>query len=290
MEEKVELYKFRTLGERFLATNDFVRWNWNVLLKNILPVGLLLALPTGFCMQYYMQSVFAMMENPIPIAAINWWAYAGLIITSMLFTLYLYALTGAILYKYAQNSLTPETGWADLKKDFFPIAGKVFLQSCIMGLAVLVFSAIMIVVVSLMGLPDFKSIAVIITLLFGILFIALLLIFTPGFALMQYPIFFERASAWKGITKGFRWGLKYWGSTFLAYFLGGLILMVCVYILAMPYTIYTVFHIVNMGAGGWLGYLLSILLFVAVLFLQPLYVIFMGFQYTSIASRLSSAN
>jgi hypothetical protein len=278
MEEKGELYEVRTMGERFSATSDFVRENWKALVKNLLPAGLILALLSGICMQYYVKDVFALASNPMAIVAINWWAYAGLMITAILFSLFIYAMTGAILYKHAQKSLTPETGWADLKKDFFPIAGKVFIQSLIIGLIVLVFSGVMVG----MGIMFW-----ILTMIFAVLFVALLIVFIPGLSLMQYPIYFERASAWKGITKGFKWGFKSWGSTFLSVILGGLILMVCVYILAMPYTIYIVF---NMGGGGWLGYLLSALIFVATLCFQPLYIIFLGFQYTSIASRLSCAN
>ena len=288
MEEKVDLYKIRTLEERFSATSNFVRENWNVLANNLLPIGLPLAVLVGLFMQYYMQDVFAMMADPMAMAAgavnINWWAYAGLMISSMLFSLFIYATTGAILCKYAEGSLTPDTKWADLEKYFFPIAGKVLIQLCIL---ILIIAVLSVIIGALGAVLAFMNNPVVMASFIMLFTFAFIIVFIPVLSLMQYPIYLEQASAWQGITKGFEWGFKYWGSTFLSCFLGSLILMVCVYILSMPYAIYTVF---NMGAGGWLGYVLLSLTFVATLFLQPLLIVFMGFQYTSIASRLSCDN
>ena len=286
MEEKVEMYKNRTLGERFSATSDFVRGNWRVLANNLLPVGLILALPMGFFIQYYLQGAFTMINNPAAWMAMNWWAYAGVMIVSIVFSLFIYATTGAILNKYAKGTLTPETGWADLQDHFFSIAGKILIQSCIIALVILVVSAITGLIVWLF--PHGSGIvALTLTVLPAVIFSILIFICVPALSLIYYPLYFEQVSAWKGIMKGFRWGFKYWGSTFVSVFLGAFLFMVGVYILSMPYIIYIVF---KMGAGGWLGYLLSMLMFAVVLVLQPLYIVFVALQYTSIASRLSCDN
>ena len=289
MEEKTELYKVRTISERFAATNDFVSENWRVLAKNILPVGLILSLPVGICMHYVVKCVLTMLENPMLISEMLW-AEAGLFITILLFSLFICGTTGAILHQYAQKTLTPETGWAGLKKDFFPIIGKILIQALFIGLIVTVFTVIISVAsVFLNNSLHFFATVDAMTQSLTILVMALLIIFIPSFFLMQYPVYFEQASAWKGITKGFKWGFKYWGSTFLSTFLGYLILWMCSYIVTMPYIVYLMFHIWG-GGGGWIGYILSIFMSIPLVFLQPLYIIFVGFQYTSIASRLSCDN
>ena len=284
MEERVELYKIRTMGERFSATSDFVRENWKVLAKNILPVGLFLSLVVGFFMQHYMQNAFALIENPMALDFINWWAFGGMMITSILFSLFIYAMTGAILYKHADRSLNPETGWEDLKGSFFPNAGKIFIQMCIIGLVALVSAIIIGFFFGALTIVQESGLVAVIAVFLLIMVLAVLLIaLIPGLSLIYYPVFMEQASARKGIAKGFKWGFRYWGSTFLSVLLGALILAVVVYILSMPYTIYIIF---TMGSGSWIvSYLLSALIFIATLLIQPIYIIFIAFQYTSIATK-----
>jgi hypothetical protein len=250
-------------------------------------VGLFLAVLTGFFMHYYMQDAFAIMENPTIVPVINWWAYGGMMIAAISFSLFVNAVTGTILYKQAKGTLTPDTEWEDLKDSFFPIAGKIFIQGCILGLICAVPSAIMGFLLGVLTVQGNALMAGFAAGLFLVAFFALMIVLIPALSLIQYPIYLEEASAWEGIKKGFQWGFKYWGSTFLSFFLGIVIMMVAFYILSMPYIIYIV---LKMGGGGWIGYLLSALMFAASLILQPLYIVFMGFQYTSIASHLSNDN
>ncbi|GHV57103.1 hypothetical protein FACS1894182_05120 [Bacteroidia bacterium] len=287
MEEKFELYKIRTLGERFSATSDFVRENWQVLLKNILPIGIPLTLLMGFFMQYYVQGVFAMVGNPTVFTPMNWMAYAGLMAVSIVFSLFIYAMPGALLNKYAEGSLTPETGWEDLKDTFFSIAGKLLLQYLIICLGCILLSVLILIPAILLASGNFLVIMSVFFMLFTLVFIAVVVFLIPMFTLMRYPVFFEPVSVWESIKKAFQWGFRYWGSTFLSSLLGGLILVLVFYILAMPYLIYLIF---SMGTFGWIGYLLALLMYAAILLMTPLLVIFLAFQYTSIAEREKSRN
>ncbi|MDR0543555.1 MAG: hypothetical protein LBH19_15280 [Dysgonamonadaceae bacterium] len=285
MEAKEELYKIRTIGERFSATSDFVRENWKVLLRNLLPVGLILALLMGFFIQYYMQTMYAIIENSMDFASVNWLAYTGMTIVSMLFSFFIYSMSGAILNRSAEGLLTPETGWADLKGTFFSIAGRLFIQYCIIFLFFLVFAVIVAVPTALLISGNlWMATSVLLTFVF-LLFLAAVVVFLPAFSLMQYPVYFELSSAWKSIKKGFKWGFRYWGSTFLTSLLGILIVGVVVYILAMPCIVYMMF---GRGNVGWLGSLLFAFMYAGILFLTPLYIIFLAFQYTSIAEREKS--
>ena len=292
MEENVELYKIRTIGERISATSDFVRQNWNVFVKNFLPVGLFLAVLTGFFTHNYMQDVYVMMANPTAAAIpdTNWWIYGGMTISSMLFSLFICAGTGTILFKHAKGTLTPDTEWGDLKETFFLIAGKIFIIGCFFGLIFAVPAAIMSFFSGYFMAQGNILVAGLAMSLFLAAFFVLMIVLIPSLFLMQYPVYLEGASAWEGIKKGFKWGFNYWGSTFLSVFLGGLIFVVSFYILAMPYIVYVVYTALDAGVGGWVGYLLSALMFAVGLFLQTGFIIFIGFQYTSIASRLSCDN
>ncbi|MDR2805049.1 MAG: hypothetical protein LBB85_05305 [Dysgonamonadaceae bacterium] len=285
METQVEFYKIRTLAERFSATSDFVCKNGKVWVKNILPVGLALALLMGYFTQCNVQKIYAMIENSADIRSGYTLADAGTAIVSLLFSLFICSMSGAILSKYVEGSLRPETGWADLKGRFFSIAGKLFVQYCIVALVILAVMLILTVPLALLAAGSFSVMAGMLFALVFLLILVLVIVLLPAFSLIQYPVYLESMSAWKSIQKGFRKGFRYWGSTFVTCLLGLVIVGVITYILTMPWILYTIFAVESVG---WIESLLLALIYVGLLCLIPLYIIFMAFQYTSITEREKS--
>ncbi|MDR0863845.1 MAG: hypothetical protein LBO74_02795 [Candidatus Symbiothrix sp.] len=278
-QEKIEFYKNRTIGERFSAAGDFVRQNWKVLLKNIAYVGVPLALLQGYFIQNQVGASLGNLGNPD-----IWGSYANTTIIGLLGNLvqaivflYIVSVTGAILREYVKGSLTEETGWPDLKDNVFSIGGKIFLQGLIFVPFIILLVAVVAVVSYFLGVGAFIVLGILVLLL-----IVLWVVIIPPLSLVQFPIFFEDASAWEGIKKGFRLGFRYWGSVFLTILLGGLLFGAVYYIFMAPYIVYAMF---NMGDGGILGYILAMfssLVFVAI---YPVLIVFLGFQYTAIVER-----
>ncbi len=278
-ERLIEFYKNRTIGERFSAAGDFVRQNWKVLFKNLLYIGIPLAILQGFFIQRYVEGIinmFTFSNFSQPLTSI--FSYFGLMLVSIIATLFFYSMTGAILKKYRKGSLDENTGWSDLKQDVFSFAGKIFLQGLICSLILMVVFGILAVIMGI-SVSSLGNVGVgVITL---IIFVLMLIIIPPLF-LIVFPIFFENASAWQGLKKGFKIGFRYWGSTFLTVFLGGLIIGIVSYILLMPYVVYV---LITNGETGFLAYFLVMLPSFLSLFLTPVYIIFLSLQYTSVVEK-----
>jgi len=190
----------------------------------------------------------------------------------------MYSMTGAILHKYVKGSLTENTGWSDLRGKMFSFAGKIFLQGLILVLGMI---ALTIILSILIGILVFLKNSVLVVIVIMII-IALLIALIPSLSLIAYPVFFEDASAWKGIKKSFRLGFKYWGSTFLTVFLGSLLYAIISYILAMPYAFYLMTHT---GESGWGGYILALFSGFCSMVIYPIFIIFCSLQYTSIVEN-----
>jgi len=275
MNTNIELYKNRTIGERFAAASDFIRQNWKILFKNLLYIGLPLAILQGFFMQTYMEEVMNMMlASDFSESAI--FAYAGLALTSILFSLFFYSIIGAILNKYKKGTLSEETNWSDLKGTVFSFAGKIFIQGLFLFLAILLVSLVFGVIVGFLAFAA-GSVFTSVIIFLGIVVLGAFIL--PLFVLMPYPIFFENASAWQALKKGIRLGFRYWGSTFLTAFLGGLILGIVYYIFLMPYAIYMV---VSDGDAGFIAYVLAIFSSLVLAVVLPVYIVFLALQYTSV--------
>jgi hypothetical protein len=211
---------------------------------------------------------------------INWFAYSGMLLFSLLLSLYIYSLSGALLNRYAAGRLTPDTHWSDLRSTFFAIAGRLSAQTGIAMLLLVVVAFIAGLLISLgeSGPGQLPVVGLIFTAFFLLMLVALI----PSLSLMQYPIYLELASGWSAIKKGFRLGFRHWRSTLLTAFLGVLITIAVFYIAAMPYVLYLIFNIVHLG---WGGVPLLFVPYAILLFLIPISVFFMAFQYTSIAEK-----
>ena len=281
---KIELYKSRTLSERFSATADFVQENWKLYLKNVCYIGIPLGLLMGYFMHRYMIDVFSNINvySPMGPPAINWGIYSLTMLTSALFSLFICALTGSILYNYAKETLSENTTFSELKEKIFPFMGKMLLLGLIFLIVIAVFSFLFGDLVTSLALSGKTALVGIITLFFVLLFFALLIVFLPFLLLLYCPIFFDNASIWQALKKSMRLGFKYWASTFGTGLLGILLVMVTSYIIVAPYWVYIMF---NMDGGGIFGYLLAMLIPLASLILTPIIYVFMGFQYTSIIKK-----
>jgi hypothetical protein len=291
-QEKIEFYKNRTIGERFAASGDFIRQNWKVLLKNIVYIGVPIALLFGYFMQNYFQGIFSSIgsigiSTPFALSGVLFSAL-GIIVVSILLSLFLFSMTGAILNQSAKGTLTENTGWTDLKENVFSIAGKIFVQGLLLFLVIIVISIVIGIIGGLIAFVagDFvgsnPAVIGIFTIVFVLLIYGAVFVFLPFFALLPFPIIFENISAWQAIKKSFKLGFRYWGSTFGTAFLGSLLIGIVSYILAMPFVVYTLF---NAGSGGFIGYALAMLSSLVVIVVQPIYIVFMSLQYTSIVER-----
>ncbi|MDL2223920.1 hypothetical protein LJB92_01245 [Bacteroidales bacterium OttesenSCG-928-M06] len=273
----LEFYKVRTVGERFAVAGDFVRQNWKLLLRNIVYIGAPLAIVSGYFSQEY---VTGALDN---VASGDY--EASFVVNALLCTflmvclqLFLFSMTGAILYQYTQNKLREDSSWKDLRGDMFFIMGKLFVLGLILTLMIAV---ILLVVVVLFYILGFNSAFIASLSMLSLLGICIALI--PSLMMAQQPIIFERESAWRSLVKGMRLGFKNWGAVFLTLLLGGVLLMIFSYFLAMPYYVYLMVHIE--GGGGFLGYVLAAMASLGTVIAYPLYIIFVGLQYTSIVEK-----
>lgn len=278
----IELYKKRSIGERFSVTFDFISQNGKVLFKNLLCIGIPLALLMGFFIQNYMVEAANQMAAPNPAYTLTP-SYFGFMFLSALFSLFVYAMTGAILKKYQEGALNKNTGWADLKQDLFPIAGKIFLQGLICTLIIMIPAAILGAAIGFFGLlASLGNLAGLIIGVIALIVCVLMIIMLAPFILIPFPIFFENASAWQGIKKGLQLGFENLASTFLTFFLGVLSFLIIYYIFLMPYLAY--FMLTN-GAISVVGYLLAVIAALSMLVLYPILIVFFGFQYSSLVEK-----
>ncbi|MCC8146691.1 MAG: hypothetical protein LIO93_09720 [Bacteroidales bacterium] len=280
--KKVEFYKIRSIGERFSAAGDFVRQNWKLLLRNVLYIGVPLAIVQGYFAQEYTTGVFSnILSGGYDISFfVNALIYVVLAVCLQLF---LYSMTGAILYQYTKNTLTENSGWNDLKGDMFSIMGKLFVQGLIISVII---SALMILIVAVFFLLGANLMSLAGSLISSFIILGLLvlcIVLMPSLVLASQPVFFEQKSAWESLKKGMRLGFKNWGAVFLTVLIGGFLISIFSYILGMPYFVYMMIHIE--GGGNFMGYILAAISSVGTVIVLPIFIVFIGLQYTSIIEK-----
>jgi len=277
-EAKVEFYKNRSIGERFAASGDFIRQNWKVLLKNIGYIGAPLALIQGYLSYNYTQNMLGGLTSG-NFSTTNIQAILLMFLFSILLILFLYSMTGSILNKYVKGKLTEETGWPDLSEKMFSFSGKLLLQWLIMVVGVIVVAIVAGLIAGILALSQSKMLIAAVIGFEILLIFALVIVLIPSLSFIIYPVFFEDASAWGGIKKSFRMGIKHWGSIFLTILLASLLTGIVSYILSMPYFIYLMF---NISKSGLIGYILAMLSSLGSVVIYPVFIVFCGLQYTSI--------
>ena len=284
-QDKIEFYKKRTLGERFSAASDFVRQNWKLLLKNVAYIGIPLAILQGYFMQNYVQNIFSIIYGRA-FEDVNWLNLIMLFVVSSALFFFLFSMTGSILYNYNKGNLDENSGWNELQGDMFSILGKYILQG-------LIVSGVTVVIILLFGLligglafTGGSMVSGVVGVILILLLYAVLFALMPPFALMIYPIIFEKASPWEAIVKGFRLGFKNWGTVFLTVFLAYLLAGMITNTISMPYFINMIFNISQGGGeGGIMDYFLVMMASASYVIIYPVATIFIGFQYTSIVEK-----
>jgi uncharacterized membrane protein (DUF485 family) len=136
MTNRIEFYKNRNIGERFSVSIDFLKQNWKVLYKNILLIGLPLAIIMGY---FLARQTDAQALDDLP----NLFLYYGFfMLVSTVNMIYMYSMTGAVLHHYESGQLTGSTGWNNLKDTFFKFAGKTTLIILVVYIPILIIIAI----------------------------------------------------------------------------------------------------------------------------------------------------
>ena len=268
--EKIEFYKNRSLSERFSAAAEFIRQNWKMMYK----IVLIPAIPLVLLQGYFTQNYLSLMKNVGRLESTH-----GLLggvgmylLVFMALMIILYAVSGAIMSRYEAGLLTKETRWKDLSSKIRANLGKVFLISFITLMIVIFVSFI------IGGLVVVSASTALITML---LFIVVLFAIIPALALIYYPALFQGASVWKSVKKGFRFGFKSWGTTFLTILIIGVATVVISYLFQLPYIIWTIFA----SHSGIVSYLLATLSTCGFVFVTPLTFVFLAFQYFSVVEK-----
>ena len=287
--EKINLFKVRTLGERFSASATFTKQNWKIIIKNLLYVGIPLAIIMSYGMNQYLSDyIKTALQGNSDLSSLIFYAVG--ILASYAMMIFVTGVTGAIMQQYQSEQLVKNSGWSDLKDLVLPIMKKVFLLTLLLSLIYLIFILCIGVIVALIAPEIDPSSPTIIGI--ALLFLSFLLLFlialSPSIAMMMMPIVIENKPIWESVKKGFRLGFKYWGSTFMTVLLGGLLYSVFYYLFCIPYTIYKVLTMTANTSGGVdtiISLTLMLIPSLVMFFTTPIYVIFMGVQYTSIVEQ-----
>lgn len=273
--EKIEFYKVRSLGERFSAGAAFLRQNWKVLFKNILLPAIPFVLFQGYFSQKYLQAVTSMGFGVDYVSAFS--QMAVFFIISMVLTLFIYAMSGAIMSKYNVGELTDETGWSDLSSKMFSNMGRGFLISLLLLVLLIGFAFIIGSIAG--GLAMITGSA---SGIMGLIMALGILAFFPPLMLAFYPAYFREFKTVKSIASGFRLGFKNWGSTFGVLFICGVITAVLYVILSMPYQIWVV---ANPDEMTLVSYILSVFSSLTFVLTGPVIFVFLAFQYFAISEK-----
>ena len=277
-ENRIEFYQNRSFGERLSAAADFLRQNWKVLYKNILIPAIPFVLLMAFLLPEYLKMAASLSTGDTS-AILNAGVFSMLFfLVAICFSLYLYAMSGAIMQLYDEGGLTEKTSWSDLSGKMFSNAGKIFL----IGLAM--FLLIVLIALAAFLIGDFLSSgmgrAVVVILVF--VFIIGLITAIPPLTMVIYPALFRGASTWESIRKGFSVGFKNWGSTFGIVFIAGLMGAIVSYALGAPLQIWILF---NPGQAGVMLYGFTLLSSLASVLVTPFVFTFLAFQYFSITEK-----
>jgi hypothetical protein len=284
-EDKVVLYKNRTLGERFSASAEFIRQNWKILVKNIVYIAVPLALISGYLTQSQVGNSLNTILSGGGLTSIG--SMSGVLfqyLISGVLSLFLSSVTGAILYSHSKGELDENTSWSDLRDNIFTFAGRIFVQGLIIGLVLVIAIALMAFIVG-----DFIGSGIISGIIIVLLVVALigvLIYIIPLMSLILFPIFFEDASPMEGIKKSIQLGKKNWANIFVTVLLVGLMNIIIAVVLIMPYQLLILFNtFTGATSEGILAYILAMLASFSPIITSPLSIIFLAFQYTAIVEN-----
>ncbi|MCL2651843.1 MAG: hypothetical protein FWD60_12595 [Candidatus Azobacteroides sp.] len=278
-ENKIEFYKNRSFGERLSSAADFLRQNWKVFYKNLLipaiPFILLLAYTLPEYVKWAQIAMPLFLQGGDPSAVLAAGSFGLLFFPVMMcFSLYLFAMSGAIMKLYEEGGLTDKTSWNDLSGRMFSNAGKIFLVGLAMLLIVIVASLIIGLLIGTVGAG--LRILLVILLIFGLIAV------WPPLYMIIFPTLFRGASVWKSIGDGLRVGFKNWGTTFGVLFIAELIGAIVSYVFILPVELWILF---NPGQASVEMYVFAVLLSLALVLIVPFVFVFLAFQYFAIAEK-----
>lgn len=279
---KIEFYKNRDLGERFSASAEFIRQNWKVMYKIILIPAIPLALLQGYFQQGFVSNYLANLSKVFSGGSItemnNLYGNGGVwmyFLMTLLFSLVLSAMSGAIMSRYEDGLLSNETKLKDLSNKIFSNMGKLILIGLSLILIAIVVVIILVLMIFIMAMMS-KILA------FLIAFAVIIAVFPPLY-LIRFPALFQGESTFKSIRKGFVLGFKNWGTTFLMILILGIVSYVISLIFAIPSAIWTITHIGD--SAGVVANILSSFSSLGSAFVTPFVFVFMAFQYFSVAEK-----
>lgn len=279
--EKIEFYANRSLGDRLSAAARFIRLNGAVFFKILLlPAIPLMLIQAFFAMRY--GGNFSALLNPYG-GGVDMDALApamGSTSLYMLFTLllslYLTGMSGALMSHYEEGLLTKETKFGDVSKRMFSNMGKMFLVCMLLGLMLIVAIFLIAMLIGFL-FADSRGLGV----GMGILMVAAIFVLVPSFALSYFPAFFQGASVTASIGKGFSLGLKNWGTTIAVLLIAGVITAIAVYLLGLPYELWVLFS----HSGGIVAYILALFASIGTFIATPLSFIFLAFHYFAVMEK-----
>ena len=279
MSERIEFFKNRSIGERLSVAIDFLKQNWKALYKNILIGGLPLAIIMGY---FLAQQINAQMLSDMHTFFLH---YIFFVLISFTTFIYLYAMSGAVLFHYGRNQLTETTGWNDLKDTFFRFAGKTVLITFMVYIPILLIVAGIAAIFSFSvgfttGSANVGPIILMILLIFLLLVVFIAL--TPSFTILYFPAYFSGKTNMESIKIAFSLGFKNWGSLFVAILLTGIVFYIFYMLFSVPLIIVSIF---SMGHVTFISYILAILSATGMVGAYPIMFIIFAFQYFSIVEK-----
>jgi len=281
MSERIEFYKNRSIGDRFSVAVDFLKQNWKSLYKNILIGGL----PLAIIMGYFIAQLSGV--RPVGMSDLPrfFLFYVLLIFVSFVTNVYLYSMTGAVLFHYDRNQLNETTGWTDLKNTFFRFAGKTTLIIILVAIPIIIIVAIFAVIlgsVASFSLSGIHGGFFILFFFFILLFLGMILALAPFLSIIYFPAYFSGKTSVESIKIAFKLGFKNWGSLFVALLLAGIVLAIISIVFSLPYEVVILF---SQGQLSIFSYIFATLSAIGTLLISPIVTVIFAFQYFSIVER-----
>jgi hypothetical protein len=270
-EQKIEFYKNRNLGERFSAAADFLKQNWKVLYKNTFIIAIPLSLISGFSMQYYT-------GFPGRMGGVDSSKAILYFITAFIYGIALCAITGSVLLKYEEGTLTKTSGWNDLKATAISLFGKTALLFLVIGFLIIIFTVLFFLLI----VPLSISGSLFLTFLASFIFIALLVAVFPSLSLVYYPAFFAGKGTFESIKIAKNLGFKNWGTTFVVLLLASVLSFSVSVVLSIPNTISTFIFV---GEHNFLTFIFASIASFSAAITTPFVIVLLAFQYFAITEK-----
>ena len=288
MSNRIEFYKNRNISERFSVAIDFLKQNWKILYKNILPGGF----PLAIIMAIIMTLEPANQPYTIPNIVNNLFFILIFFLVTFMNMVYFYSMTGALLHHYNLNEISGTTGWSDLKSTFLKLSVKTITINLVLLIPFIIIAVIIGVFVALFFSTGINSAAsVILIIILILLLLAGLILTAPSFCMLYYPAFFSGKGIWESIKVSFVLGFRHWGSIFVALILTTILYTVVYMIFSAPFQILSLVSVLFPSGNLFiLKFIFATLSTVGSMLSYPVIIIIFAFQYFSIVEKEESVS